>query len=767
MITVSSLPSLPVRSRAAGRVVTAALLAVALSACDSAPRTAGTIAGGERARAVISARAASRATASEALAGRPDGKQILFGDLHVHSTFSIDAFMYSLPVFNGEGAHPPADACDFARYCAGLDFFSINDHAEGLTPRLWRETIESIRECNRRAGDPANPDLVAFLGWEWSQTSRSPETHYGHKNVIFPGLADDEIPRRPISSISIASYETKPPPGFVMQGASGLVRLLGYGEYADVLSSMTSLAETPDCPSGVNTRDLPANCREWALDPVTLFRKLDEWGFETLVIPHGLAWGIHAPPGGTLAAQLDGAMHDPKRQRLIEIMSGHGNSEEFRPYAEYATNSDGVRVCPEPTADYEPCCWRAGEIMRSRCGDLDSAECDRRVAEAVQMALDGGVSPQMVFPDSDAADWLDCDQCRDCFKPAMTTRPMLTAQYGAALTSFASDGKRPAGKPRRFRWGFIASTDNHAARPGTGYKQYDRTIMTDAHGIADATSEKRIRSWLGSTQKDPQRPQSATTSRMFELFDTERKASFMYPGGIVAVHAAGRDRRSIWNALQRKEVYGTSGPRILLWFDLINGPHGSAPMGSEVSLAQPPVFEVRAAGALQQEPGCPADVARALSRERVHDLCRDECYHPGSQRQAISAIDVIRIRPQMRPDEPIAPLIEDPWRHFECAPSADGCRVRFTDPNFTRDSVYYVRALQQATPAINANNLRTTFDAAGNAIAIDECHGGPKTPASDDCLAPAQERAWSSPIYVDYEAAAARNDSQPQAATLD
>ena len=97
-------------------------------------------------------------------------KQILFGDTHVHTTNSADAFMYSLPMMHGaSGAYPPAYACDYARFISQLDFYFLTDHAESFTPSQWRDGIESVRHCNRMAGDPMNPDIAAFIGWEWTQ----------------------------------------------------------------------------------------------------------------------------------------------------------------------------------------------------------------------------------------------------------------------------------------------------------------------------------------------------------------------------------------------------------------------------------------------------------------------------------------------------------------------------------------------------------------------------------------------------------------------
>ena len=115
---------------------------------------AGTIAGERIPAEIVQVRQRAQSRAAEALGVRSPAKQILFGDLHAHTTFSKDAFLGSLPLIQGEGAHPPADACDFARHCAALDFWGIADHAESLTPRHWQASRSGRQYCRAPSRPP-------------------------------------------------------------------------------------------------------------------------------------------------------------------------------------------------------------------------------------------------------------------------------------------------------------------------------------------------------------------------------------------------------------------------------------------------------------------------------------------------------------------------------------------------------------------------------------------------------------------------------------
>jgi hypothetical protein len=692
----------------------------------------GVVTGSAIPRQVIQRRAGAQHASAER-AGVEAPKQILFGDLHVHTTYSTDAFLMSLPMAGGDGAHPVADACDFARYCSALDFWSINDHAEGLPPQRWRETVDAIRQCNEVAGDPTNPDLVAFLGWEWSQVGTTPENHYGHKNVVLEHLDDARIAARPIAAgVRFGSGIAARPSTFRL----GLLGLLGKGGGGgDLVRFLRDRLRVTTCPEGVAAQDLPPDCQVTASTPGELFATLEEWRLDALVIPHGTTWGFYTPLGATWDKQLARTQHDPARQTLVEVYSGHGSAEEFRTWREVGTDGAGGRSCPEPRADYLPACWRAGEIIRERCqaAGEEARTCEDRAAAARQHYVDADAAGHLTVPGAGVGDWGDAGQCRDCFLPAFNYRPRSSVQYMLALGAFDE-----AGDPLRLRFGLLSSSDNHTARPGTGYKEHGRREMTDMRigGVSRLPHLRRP----PSEPAPHSEPFDAATTRvpLLKRREVERQASFFVTGGLVAAHASGRSREAVWDALKRKEVYGTSGPRILLWFDLVDAAGGARwPMGSELALGTTPSFEVRGVGSLAQLPGCPEYATASLSPERLAHLCLGECYHPSNQRRRISRIEVVRIRPQATPDEPIESLIEDPWQVFDCPLEPEGCSVRFSDPSFAaegRDSLYYVRAIEEPSLAVGADPL-----------------GCLEAPPEDDCLGEVEERAWSSPIFVDFE----------------
>jgi hypothetical protein len=699
---------------------------------------------------------AARTEASHRVAPEGDNDQILFGDLHVHTTFSADAFQFSLPIMGGPGVHPVADACDFARYCSALDFWSITDHAETVTPLRWQRTKDSIRACQKIAGDGPNPDLVSFIGFEWTQVGRLPTDHYGHKNVIFKGLEDDKVAARAIGAGGLASSALR-----TSFGIRPIVPLLDFQNrqsYFDFNKFMRLTQAVPECDAATPSDKLSKECFETADNPGDLTRKLfDEQKLSPLIIPHGSTWGFYTPPGTTWDKALLAKEH-PDRFPLIEIYSGHGNSEEYRSWKDVnlAANGQGAS-CPEPKPNYTPSCWRAGEIIYERCAKTGAptTDCEKRAAQARDDYANMGVAGHIAIGGETPEDWLDAGQCTDCFMPPFNHRAGNSVQAGLATSNFDD----PSGKAARFNWGFIGSSDNHRARPGTGYKAVDRRRNTEAGGPISEVWRQRMVPGNGVAEPKSTRlsRQELTTMTGFQLTEFERQSSFWLAGGLAAVHANARSREAIWDSLQRREVYATSGPRILLWFNAVDAKGNKVAMGSRTETNTAPTFEVHAVGAFKQKPGCPDFAKAGLDEARIKNICSGECYNPSDERRLITRIEVVKIRPQATKGEELSQLIQDRYLVHTCRPDANGCKFTFTDPAYNRDhrdAIYYVKAIQEPEPTINAEPVKCERDGNGKCIKATLCYGDYRS-GDDACTSPSEHRAWSSPIYLDYRTKAA------------
>jgi len=291
-------------------------------------------------------------------------------------------------------------------------------------------------------------------------------------------------------------------------------------------------------------------------------------------------------------------------------------------------------------------------------------------------------------------------------------------------TSFAREGLKIGMELEQglgfnpLQFGFIGSTDTHNGNPG----DTEESDFRGAQSLAKSSAVGRL-GYQGGNSFKP-------------LSIIQR----VNPGGLAAVWARENSRDAIFEAMENREAYATSGTRIKLRFfagwdfekELITDPElvhkayrGGVPMGSVLPrkiASKSPEFLVWAmkdgsAASLQRVQMIKGWVEEGKSREQVFDIACSDGLSPDAKTGRC-------------PDNGAKVDIAT------CAVSADKgdsqIKVSWNDPDFNPDQAafYYIRVLE------NPSCRWSSYDAIRLGIE-------PRT----DIVATVQQRAWSSPIW--------------------
>jgi hypothetical protein len=312
------------------------------------------------------------------------------------------------------------------------------------------------------------------------------------------------------------------------------------------------------------------------------------------------------------------------------------------------------------------------------------------IYEVTQIKGDGEAHP-LLSPNDEFADYYNWD--KGDFGYNAKTPEMLPGEYGRSglkrgLELEAKVGVNP------YKFGMIGATDSHTSlastreenffgkfsgvEPGTGEIRYDDVVVTDRR--PDNNGELTIRHW-------------------------ESTAS-----GLAGVWARENTREAIWDAMARKEVYATTGTRMLVrvfagWdfeADEVHRPdfakQGYArgvPMGGDLSNApqgKAPKFMVRA---LRDADGANLDRVQIVkgwlnedgkSEEKIYDI-------------AVS--DGREIAADGRCKTPVGDTVNVEKATFTNTIGDALLAAYWEDPDFdpAQNAFYYVRVLEIPTPS--------------------------------------------------------------------
>jgi hypothetical protein len=303
----------------------------------------------------------------------------------------------------------------------------------------------------------------------------------------------------------------------------------------------------------------------------------------------------------------------------------------------------------------------------------------------------------------------------EMFPNLIGTRTVSKVKHGyvrqaltAGLIHEAKLGTNP------FKYGIVAGADVHS-----GYSGNEEWNWHGAHGDTDDTPQKRL---------NP-KPNASGES-----------GAIVGSAGATAVWAEENTRASIFDAMKRKETYGTSGPLVRLRFfggwdyaDDLPSDEGfvkkayanGVPMGGDLPLRpegmEAPTFAVQAlkdpqSGNLDRIQIVKGWVERGKAKERIYNVALSDDRTVGKNGKVA----------------PVGNTVDIGKATYTNDIGDTQLSVVWTDPDFNpkQRAVYYVRVIEIPTPRWS------TYDAAK--LGVQPSKAVPAT---------IQERAWSSPIW--------------------
>jgi len=265
-----------------------------------------------------------------------------------------------------------------------------------------------------------------------------------------------------------------------------------------------------------------------------------------------------------------------------------------------------------------------------------------------------------------------------------------------------------------YRLGIMASTDTHNGTPGA----VEEEAFIGHRGTDDDVPEKQ----LGSGSLYP-------------------GGIVFSPGGLTGVWAEENSRSSLFDAVRRREVFGTSGPRIAVRF-FAGWDYGAGLCGDPALLRKAYAGGVAMGGTLAARPSAASGPTFVVSALRDVGV-------PGRPGVALQRLQIVKGwiaggQPQQQVFDVAGSAdngaVVDVDTCTPRGPGADTLCTVWQDPEFdpAQRAVYYARVLE------NPSCRWSTYTC--NRLPVDQ-----RPPACSDPSVPKtiQERAWTSPIWYE------------------